>query len=262
MANAGLFEGLDRSKHGELKEFLTKIRSLDIHGKQVIQTPDGDFIEYVFMEESYFVKNWLAQFALGNVSGRNYFNTGSWNRITDGYTKGVIVLDENKEPVLVIRKFTDMDLNVNQTNLVEQYTRRAAQAANMPDKSQVDQVINSLTDILIKVTEQNPDYDTLTAMIPFDYYLSKGINPIVMKQVIYIRDNFTHKGLPISPEVLKEVEDILYKNSRAEKVTKQERALVDEITGGQFIFNGEQNKVDTNSSQAETNSAPFDPMAD
>jgi hypothetical protein len=263
MADKSAFANVDRAKHGKLEELLTSIKCVEIAGKQVIQTPDGEFLEYVMMEEEFFVDNWLSQFAIGNVAGRNYFNQDAWNKMTDGYTKGVIVLNTDKEPVVLIRKFIDMDLNVNQAAYVEQYTRHASHAANMPNKEHVDAVVTSLADIISAVTVQNPEYDTLTAMIPYEYYLSKGVDPAVLKQVIYIRDTFTYKGetIDLESDLLKKVEAILYKNARDEKINKAEVALIDEITQGSFIFNDESNKVDNKVSNS-TVEKPFDPLSD
>lgn len=257
------FLNIDKAKHGKLLEFLASVKSVDLNGKNIMQTPDGEFVDYILMEEQYFIDNWLAQFALGNVSGKNYFDQDGWNRLTDGYTKGVIVINENKDATVLIRKFIDMDLNVNQQAHFDHYTRTASHAAHIPNKDEVDSIMTSLADILSQVSEQNPDYDTLTALIPYEYYLSKGIDPTVMKQVIYIRDNFKYKGEPISTngELITRIESILYKNSRGETITKEEVALINEVTDNQFEFNNTSNKVDTKDSVAQEEK-PFDPLSD
>ncbi|QYN80025.1 hypothetical protein PQD71_gp132 [Kosakonia phage Kc263] len=261
--SANVFEGIDVSKHSKLVDLLGSIRSVEINGKTVIQTQDGEFIEYVLMDEQYFVEHWLVQFAIGNVSGRNYFNQEAWNKLTDGYTKGVIILNDDQQPVVLIRKFIDMDLNANQQAIFDQYTRTASHAANIPNKDEVDQIMTSLSSILSGVAQQNPDYDTLTALVPYEYYLSKGIDPTVVKQVIYIRDTYTYKGQPIQPDgdLLKQVEAILYKNARNELITKEEIALINEITDNQFEFNGTVNKVETNNSQP-AQEEKFDPFSE
>lgn len=257
------FEGIDKSNHGKLVDLLQSVKTMEINGKTVIQTPDGEFIEYVLMEEQYFVDNWLSQFAIGNVGGRNYFNQDGWNKITDGYTKGVIVLNEEQDPVLIIRKFIDMDLNVNQQAIFDHYTRNASHAANIPDKNEVDQIMMSLSEILSKTAEQNPDYDTLTALVPYEYYLAHGIDPTVLKQVIYIRDNYKYKGAAIDPdgELIQQVETILYKNARGERIAKEEVELINEITQNQFEFNQSVNTVETNNSQP-AEEEKFDPFSE
>jgi len=262
MANEELKQ-LDKFKHSKLIDLLNGVRSIEINGKQIIQTQEGEFIEHVLMDEQYFIDNWLAQFALGNVSGKNYFNQNEWNRLTDGYTKGVIVLNAEKEPVLVIRKFIDMDLNVNQQQYFETYTRGVASYAYCQNKDEINQVVESLANVLSQVAEQNPEYDTLTAMIPYEYYLSKGIDPTVVKQVIYIRDNYNYQGKPIDPdgELITKIEKILYKNARQESISIDEIKLINEITNGDFIFNETVNKVGSNNSQTQ-HEKPFNPFSD
>lgn len=257
------FEGIDKASHGKLVDLLQSVKTMEINGKTVIQTPDGEFIEYVLMEEQYFIDNWLSQFAIGNVGGRNYFNQDGWNKITDGYTKGVIVLNEEQDPTLIIRKFIDMDLNVNQQAIFDHYTRNASHAANIPDKNEVDQIMMSLSEILSKTAEQNPDYDTLTALIPYEYYLAHGIDPTVLKQVIYIRDNYKYKGAAIDPdgELIQRIEAILYKNARGELIAKEDIELINEITQNQFEFNESANTVETNNSQPALEEK-FDPFSE
>jgi hypothetical protein len=263
MATEKQFDQIDQVKHGKLMDFLTEIRSIDIAGKRIIQLPDGEFAEHVLMEEDYFVENWLTGFAIGFVNGKNYFNQDGWYQITDGYTKGVIVLNANKEPVVVIRKFIDMDMSINNQSYLEYYVRTmGANAKFNPNKAEVDATLNELTNIVQKLTEQNPEYDTLTMMVPWEYYLSKGVNPTVLKQVIYIRDSFSYKGVPLSEdeELLKQVEDILKRNAEKKPVTVAEKNLIGEITGNTFIFHDGSNVVETKTSS--DSEKEFDPLSD
>lgn len=254
---------IDNRKHSKLLELAASIKSLEINGQQILQTPDGDFVEYVLMEEEFFVDNWLSQFAIGRVGGKNYFNQQGWNVITDGYTKGVIVINEDKDAVLIIRKFIDMNLNANQRHALESYTRGASETLHIQDKARVDEAVDSLSIVIGKITEiKNPDYDVLTAMIPLEYYLSKGINPFVMKQVIYIRDTYKYKDIPMveQEDVLKKVEQILHNNIIGMKIPIEDIKLVTEITNGEFIFNGSENVVETNKPvQPEK---PYDPFSE
>lgn len=265
MSEQDKFKHIDRSKHGKLIELLThSVRSLEIDGRQVIQTTDGEFIEYVLMEEDYFINNWLVQFAIGHVGDRNYFDNQGWSDLTAMFTKGAIILNKDKQPILIIRKFIDMDLGVNLQHRMNYYSRIAAHAAHVPNDEEVNEIVNGLADRIVELTGQNPEYDTLTAMIPYDYYLSKGIDPNVVKQVIYIRDNYSVDGEPIDPEgdLIKEVEVILYKNARGENITDKEREIVTNLTNGDFIFDTGSNKVDTNNSKPESEADIFDPLSD
>lgn len=265
MASKETYSAIDRAKHGKLIEFMTdSFKSVEIDGKQVIQTLDGEFVEYILMEEKYFVDNWLIQFAVGHVGEKNYFNHQEWSRLTDGFTKGAIILNENRQPILIIRKFIDMDLNINSKHRMESYARTAAHAANIPNKDEVDGIVSSLAARITELAGQNPDYDTLTAMIPYDYYLSKGIDPTVVKQVIHIRDNYLIDGEPIDPdcEQMREVENILYKHSRNEPVTQKEKDRVIEITCGDFIFDTDPNKVEDKTPELKFTAKDFDPLSD
>lgn len=249
-------------EHDKLKKLLNGLNAVEIDGKQVIQTKNGEFLEHVLMEEEYFVNTWLMQFAIGMVGHKNYFNQDGWNKATDGYTKGVIVLNREQEPVLMIRKFTDMDLSVNHKSLLDQYSRHASQAFHAQKEDQ-SKIIDSYAQIVTAIAGQNEEYDTLTWMIPLEYYLSKGIHPGVMKEVIYIRDTYSYNGIPMhqQDELLKKVEGILYKNTRGEKLSQLEIDLISDITNNEFTFNGGENVVATNNSQP-VEEKPFDPFSD
>lgn len=267
MVDKTQFADIDRSKHGKLIEFMTDaFKSVEIAGKNVIQTPDGEFIEYVLMEEKYFIDNWLVQFAIGHVGEKNYFNHEAWSRLTNAFTKGVIVLNEDKQPVVLIRKFIDMDLNYMQKHHLQDVAGQASDAKFIPNKEEADELVNRFAEAVKVITSQNPDYDTLTSMIPLEYYLRNGVDPTVVKQVIYIRDNYKINDEPIEPdcEVMKEVEAILYKYARMEPVTAKEKALVTEVTNGDFIFDESPNKVEdkVNQTAESDQAADFDPLAE
>lgn len=264
MATEQDFENVDKVKHGKMLEFLQSIKSVEIAGKNVIQLPDGEFAEYVLMEEEYFVNNWLSQFAIGFVNGVNYFNQSEWYRLTDAFTKGVIVLNEDKEPVLLIRKFTDIDMSPNSRSYLEYHVNKiGANAKFNPNKAEVDQALGTLTEIVQKLTEQNQDYDTLTMMIPWEYYISKGVNFYIMKQLIYIRDNFNYKGVPVNgnEELLIQIEDILKRNALKEPIYTKERELIHEITNGTFIFYDGEHVVETKDSSSASQKE-IDPLVD
>lgn len=257
------FESIDKIKHGKMVDFLQTIKSVEIAGKNVIQLPDGEFAEYILMEEEYFVNNWLSQFAIGFVNGHNYFDQEGWYRLTDAFTKGVIVLNEDKEPVLLIRKFIDIDISSNNRSYLEYHINKiGANAKFNPNKAEVDQTLGTLTEIIEKLTEQNPDYDTLTMMIPWEYYISKGVNFYIMKQLIYIRDNFKYQGLPVkgNEELLIQIEDILKRNALKQPVHQKEKELISEITNNTFIFYDGEYVVEANSSPVSQKE--IDPLVD
>lgn len=264
MANEQDLSNVDKVKHGKMLEFLQSIKSVEIAGKNVIQLPDGEFAEYVLMEEEYFVNNWLSQFAIGFVNGVNYFDQEGWYRLTDAFTKGVIVLNEDKEPVLLIRKFTDIDMSANNRSYLEYHVNKiGANAKFNPNKAEVDTALNTLTEIIQKLTEQNEDYDTLTMMIPWEYYISKGVNFYIMKQLVYIRDNFSYQGVPVkgNDDLLIQIEDILKRNALKQPVYTKEKELIAEITGNTFIFYDGEYLVETKNSSSASQK-DIDPLVD
>lgn len=257
-------EGIDKSEHGKLIDMMqTAFRSVEIAGKNVIQSTDGEFLEYMLMEEEYFVETWLSQFAAGHIGERNYFNQRAWGEITQQFTKGVIVLNKEMQPVVLIRKFIDMDLSFEQQQYLDQYARMASQAKYIPDPREVDQIVTGFSDIVVGLTAQNPDYDTLTGLVPYQYYLDHGIDPVVVKQVLYIRDTYNYNGesLKENDEVMGKVETILYKHQRGQGTTPDERAFIDAITNGEFIFDGNLNGVDNDQPSAPAAEEEFDPLA-
>lgn len=260
MATKETFSGIDKAKHGKLINFMSNsYRYAEIAGKQVIQTADGEFVEYALMEEDYFVDNWLMQFAIGNVADKNYFNHEAWSKITDGFTKGVIILNSEQQPVCLIRKFIDMDLNATQEQYMSLESRKASVAKYVPNEMEADQIVQGYADAVELITGQNPDYDTLTAMIPLEYYARHGIDPTAAKNVMYIKDHFE-----CSDEDMDEVQRLMYKNESAEFLTAKEKAFISGITNDTFIFNDGSNKVEDNNSAPKVVAEPeeFDPFAD
>ncbi|QDB70472.1 hypothetical protein CF8_0060 [Aeromonas phage CF8] len=259
---------IDRMDHGDLIEFLTSsFKYADVGGQRVIQTPDGLFVEHVLMEESYFVENWLTQFAIHQVGDKNYFNMEEWNILTDGFTKGVIVINENKTPVLIIRKFTDMGLSsaaADKLNFCGSYASRAHHAQDR----ERDELIKQFATQVQAISESETRGNTIPEMIPLEYYRQHGVDPLTMQQVIYIRDNYQHAGSPIDPDsdILKRVEKILFGWNVENKITADDKAFVLEITENQFSFDYDHHYVDT-ADQPNVITKPeepetFDPLAD
>lgn len=264
---------IDAVEHGALLDLINNsFRAADIGPHNVIQSLDGEFIDFVLMDENYFVDNWLVQFAIGHVGEKNYFDHHGWSKLTQAFTKGVIVLDANKEPVLVIKKFVDLNLNDEQKAHLYEHSRNAAFASTAGDDSIKDEIIKELSGTIGYICNTNMSVangaDRLSTMIPYDYYISKGIDPIVMKQVIYLRDTYSYNGEPLTEqeEVMKEVERIMKSNQKCEPISKQDRELIMTITEGDFIFHDEGNELEptsqTDSSKKEKpEESEFDPLA-
>ncbi|WNV45875.1 hypothetical protein [Aeromonas phage AerS_266] len=231
-------ENIDQMDHGKLIEFLTgSFKYATVGGQRVIQTPDGLFVEHVLMEEDYFVNNWLVQFAIHQVGDKNYFNMEEWSVLTDGFTKGVIVINEQKEPVLLIRKFTDMGLSQQGTEQLN-FCGSYASHANHAQEQERDELVKQFALQVKSITENDETDNTITGMIPLWYYRKHNVDPKTLQQVIYIRDNFKFANQPIDPDgdIIKKVEKILFTWNTENTVTNSDKAFVLEITDHQFNF--------------------------
>lgn len=264
--NKSGLENIDQMDHGKLIEFLTgSFKYAVVGGHRVIQTPDGLFVEHVLMEEDYFVNNWLVQFAIHQVGDKNYFNMEEWSTLTDGFTKGVIIINEQKEPVLLIRKFTDMGLSqegVEKLNFCGAY----ASHANHAEEQERDELVKQFA-LQVKSITQNDEVDnTITGMIPTWYYHKHNVDPKTLQQVIYIRDNFKFADQPIDPDgdIIKKVEKILFTWNTENKVTDNDKTFILEVTDHQFNFDWTGNLLEPQQSPSEIEQpkVPFDPFED
>lgn len=245
--------GNDPDQHGKFIDFVTgAFKYVKIGEHEIIQTPDGALVEHVLMEEDYFVENWLTQFAIARVNGKNYFDLAGWSELTEGFTKGVIILNENKELVFIIRKFTDMSLNYHAKDYMNRACRAGTQAHSVPDEQSRDEIITKLSTNVKGLLKDHVNDDTsITAMIPKQYYIDKGISVDTLQQLIYIRDNFEYAGSPIDPEgdIMKRLEKVLRKWNTEYVVEEQDKKFVIDITQGTFNFNKPSHLVEEESKQ-------------
>lgn len=263
-------EGIDVSKHDKLMELMTNsFRVAEVDGRRILQSPDGEFLEYVLMDQSYFNENWLTQFALGYVGEHNYFDMTAWSDITLAFTKGVIVIDNTGTPVLVIRKFTDINMTGDGQAWMNYYGGQVAKAKHAIDEHERDEMISNFAKQIEAVTKElgSPNSNDLTSMIPDRYYKENGVDVTTMKQVIYIRDTYKLGGNHLDPdgEVINRVEKVLSKWNNQRVVSDQDKKFILEVTSNEFIFDSTQDKVEPNNSEspAPVNTAPaVDPFAD
>lgn len=262
-------ENIDKFAHGDLVEFLTKSFSYaEVAGQRVIQTPDGLFVEHVVMEEEYFVNNWLSQFAIGHAGNKNYFDMETWNQLTDNFTKGVIIIDDKKLPVLVIRKFTEMVLPEDLLEKLSFCGNFASRAKFVTDEQEKSQLIRQFAEQVQYITEyadSGEEDDTLTALIPPAFYKKHGVHPLTMKQLIYIRDTYKVADLPIDPDgdIFKRLESVISRFNNGEVISDQDKQFVLDITQNDFLFDSADHSVEeTISKPTPQEPEEFDPLAD
>ena len=262
------FENVDKFAHGDLFEFLSKSFAFtEIAGQRIIQTPDGLFVEHVLMEEEYFVQNWLTQFAIGHAGEKNYFDMETWNQLTDNFTKGVIVINEDRHPVLIIRKFTEMVLPDDLMEKLAFCSNYASKAKFVTDEAEKTALIKQFAEQVNAITTYaGVDEDSLTSLIPPAFFEKHGIHPLTMKQLIYIRDTYKVAGQSIDPDsdIFKRLESVITRFNKGEKVNDQDKKFVLEITQNEFLFDYEDHSIEEPISIEKTPSEPedFDPLAD
>lgn len=232
--------------HGELLELMTNnFKYAVIDGHQVFQTDDGEFVEHILMDEQYFVDNWLAQFAIARVGERNYFDMEAWNTLTDGFTKGVIVLTENKQPLFVITKFTDMGLNPTERVYMAGSAGKAGNGKFVPDLSERGRLTQTFSEELSVILGSREGL-TIPEMVPEWFYRKHNVDRLTMSQVTFIRDNFLYAGQPLEPDgdLLIKAQSILSKWNNERVASPDDRKFIIDLTEGAFNFDYEVNTVE------------------
>ncbi|QDJ97212.1 hypothetical protein D9_0150 [Aeromonas phage D9] len=257
----GELEGIqDKLSHGKLLDIGEgSFKIAEINGRDFIQTPDGEFLEHVVMEEKYFVENWLAQFALGWVGDKCYFDFNAWGKMTIGHTRGVIIVDEDGQYVLDIPKFSQAMLPAEAKAVLDQCATNAGVANLIPDESEKTRLINTLAEQAKMISEIAEGQDPLdiTKIIPTEYFARHGLNNLVMYDTILIRDRY---GVKNDDDVAR-IEKILTQWTTERKASKEDKAFIVEITKGDFIFDTEEDMVEQVSSNIVEDDTDFDPLA-
>lgn len=254
-------EGVNRRDHHKLVHYLSNsFHAGDVGGEQVIQDKSGEFLEYILMDQEYFNQNWLGQFALGRIGDKCYFDFTGWGQLTHNFTVGVMVVNQEKEPLFVIRKFTDTNLGDWGDAWLAQYSREAANINNEIDEHAKDISVGKYADkvmaLIADVNAAGHDPSDVSNLVPDEYYKQHGLNKNALQGTIYIRDNFTVGGNPIDPdgEIFQRVDKVLNKWFNTETVTDADKQFIKELTNGRFNFNAVPNSVDT--AVSATPSAP------
>lgn len=222
--------------------FLKDIRVHVVNGKRMMGTEQRAFnVEKVYTEEE-FVKHWLMQFTLGNKYGVNYFNSAAWGRETNMGTLCVMVVDNEDKPLFIIPPITSTDLSPRDFDLL-----RAASLAISNNRSPFNGVNDPNQSLRVAREVQKHlggKRISFTDMVPEWFYERHSIDPDIEQKVFYIKD-VINQGV-VDLELLNQARVILYKEKKGEKVTKDEYQLLTDVSRGQFIVPGEEDKETAN----------------
>lgn len=231
-----VYPQIDEIEHGQLIELQNNIKSMMMDGRIVFQGRDGELLGYEAMYESIFVQNWISQFAINEVNGVRYFDLKGWSEVTDRFTKGVIVVeDETNIPMFIIPSFVRPNLTSEEGGTLAFYAGKAGEAKNVVSEHDKTAIINGLakrtTEILNK--DKNSINNDYTSFVPDWVYHRNGIVPMAMKAMIYIRDNFHTVD---DQDLFDKAEGIMKKFYTGQPITDSERNLIKDITHGTFNF--------------------------
>lgn len=237
----------DPEQHLELMEFLSNtFKFIKIDGHEIIQTKEGLFVEHVVIDQDYFNDNWLTQFAIGTVGGKNYFNMDGWSSITDGFVKGAIIVDKDKNYKFVIPKFVGLDLSFAARSKMLEIAHIGDEAKHIPDPQRRARAQNTYSAHVINILN-NDDHGPrdLPSCIPEWYYKEHNVSPDTMQQVIYIRDTYKFAGNDIEPDgpVMERIKKVLYKWNTTNKASADDKKFIMDITNNEFSFDYEQDMV-------------------
>lgn len=228
---------LNLRDHGKLIQSLEQANIYDIGGIPVVQDKvSGELLDFVLMDETYFKDNWLAMFAIGCVNGINYFDMKSWYDLTDQFTSGVIVIDQHTHiPVFAIPKFIEPLYQPATREMISRLTRMASEANVQTNPAAQEATVSELA-MLIKELSENEGYkyEGVTGRIPPEVYAYYGVNPKVMKAMIFIRD--CYRTLTPDMPIWNTVEAILKKHYAHQSVTYEEKKIIWQLTEQEFDF--------------------------
>lgn len=226
----------DKDDHDELLQLVDeKVISYSADGRIIsFSVGENQFIDYVIMGDEYFYHNWLTQFAIGTVAGRNYFDMTTWSEITDKFTKGVIVVHEQtKDFLFLIPKFIEPNYDATAMAVITRLSRKAGNGKNQ-SKENATKTVSVFAKLFTEITNRQKAHDGVTDLVPDRIYKMFNVNPKVLKDVIYIRDHF--KTIGTSDEAGDEATRIITKNYNGEKVTQKEKEFIWSLTNNQYIF--------------------------
>lgn len=227
----------DPFSHGKLIDLVDNLIEIyKIDGRTVIRSKEEDaFLDYVLMSDQYFYDNWISQFAIGEVAGKNYFDMSTWSELTEQFTKGVIVVhEETKQFLFLIPKFIEPIYDDNSRALIERLCGLASHAKFQTQAYEQNKTIEAFAQYMVQTAENAEKHEGVTSMIPAPIYAFFNVNPKVMKAVIYIRDFYG--TITSGSAEMDKLTEILRKHFEGEEVTKAEKDFVWGLTNHDFVF--------------------------
>lgn len=220
-----------KSEFGYLDELKVKI----VEDKVLLGDESGPSIVESYIEEQEFVRVWLRQFALGNSIGINYFKLGEWNELSQRGLKAVMVISnegDNPTPLFLVPPLITTHLGERERQLLRMANSRAYSNSLDPSK---EKDLTSNLGVADKITEELSKLKQLTYqdLIPQWFFEKHDIIPEVEKQVHYIKD-IINGGVDITSK-LAETKDILKALYNKEKISKEEKEFLLEITKNEFV---------------------------
>lgn len=226
--------------------FLDDITIHEVDGQLMLGDGEMPFNVAAVMREEEFVKKWIMPFALGNDFGINYFDVGTWHKLTHRGTQSVLVVDTEDKPVLLVRPLITHNLTGRDFDLLRNVSRHIQQVqadtyrSNDPNASM--EAATAVKDHL------EAKRLTLTDLVSPEFYEKHGIVPEVEKKVYYIKD-VIHGRTPAKIEDINKSREILYRDHRKEKVTADEYLFLKNLSKDQFIIDEKISAQDANKAQ-------------
>lgn len=230
----------DPFDHGKLIDMVDNmIEIYKIDGRTVIRSKtEGEFLDYILMGDQYFYDNWITQFAIGEVAGKNYFDMTTWSNLTEQFTKGVIVVhEETKQFLFLIPKFIEPIYDENNKFLIERLCGLASHAKFQTQIYEQNKTIETFAKCMQDISKNAAKHQGVTSLIPAPIYAFFNINPKVMKAVIYIRDQY--KTIQSGTTEMDKLTAILKKHFENEPVSLDEKQFVWDLTEHDFVFSEE-----------------------
>lgn len=183
----------DEKHKARLKEdfgWIGDLKLEKIDGQYSLRDPDGSYIiSDTRIRESVFVNRWLDQFALGYVGKTNYFDATSWGKITHGHQRGVIVTDDQDNPIFVIPPLSRAQFTAEEQfvlDLAHKSYTNASSAEQTGDSFRAQEIITNTSKLIKEHISDNTV--TITDLVPAWFYEKYGVVPYVKRSMIYCRD--------------------------------------------------------------------------
>lgn len=222
--------------------FLDDVKVHKVDGTLMLGDQELPYNVSKVMTESEFVSDWIMGFALGNSLGINYFNSKDWLAFTNNGTRAVMIVENENQtkPIAIIRPLIAHNLTQNEVTILRRLNERLHSLSGDTMNGANPHASLGLAKGVGEMLE-GVERLTLTNMIPKTLYEKHGINPEVEQRVYYTKDILNEGKRPI--EDINKLRPIFYKIEKGEKITKEEKDFVTEVTLGTFVFNNPEANV-------------------